>query len=186
MKKTAFLLLLLVITGCLGAKVEDANMKNKTAVIETDKGIIKLELYEKDAPITVKNFINLTQNGFYNGLTFHRVEQGFVVQGGDPGGDGTGGSGNPIPLEIKCTDGRTVTGKVDRTCDPVLTHIRGALGMARTMDPNSATSQFYITLSDVHQLDGSYAVFGKVIEGMDVAEKIKIGDKMNTVTISDG
>ncbi len=142
---------------------------NRIATIETSKGIIKFELYEKEAPITTKNFIDLAQSGFYNGLTFHRVEPGFVVQGGDPKGDGTGGSGKTIPLEIA----------------PSLTHRKGAVGMARSADPNSASSQFYIVLGDATFLDKKYAVFGQVIEGQDVAEKIAIGDKMLKVTIGD-
>ncbi len=141
----------------------------KYATIETDKGTIKAEIYADKAPITAKNFIELANSGFYNGLTFHRVEPGFVVQGGDPKGDGTGGSGKTIPLEI----------------NPSLKHVKGALAMARTNDPNSATSQFYITLAPTPFLDGNYAVFGKVVHGMDAVEKIRMGDKMNKVTISD-
>ena len=142
--------------------------KNKIATIETGKGTIKLELYEDKAPITAKNFIELAGSGFYDGLTFHRYEPGFVIQGGDPNGDGTGGSGKTIPLEI----------------NPALTHVKGAVAMARANNPNSASSQFYITLEDAHFLDGNYAVFGKVIEGMDVAEQLRAGDKMNKVTIN--
>ena len=141
----------------------------KYVTIETDKGIIKAEIYTDKAPITAKNFIGLASSGFYNGLKFHRVEPGFVIQGGDPKGDGTGGSEKNIPLEI----------------NPQLTHVKGALAMARAQDPNSARSQFYITLADVHFLDGNYAVFGKVISGMEFAEKIKVGDKMNKVYITD-
>ena len=141
----------------------------KYATIETDKGTIKVELYTEQAPITTKNFIDLANSGFYNGLTFHRVEPGFVIQGGDPKGDGTGGSGKNIPLEIK-TD---------------LRHVKGALGMARSAEPNSASSQFYITLEATPFLDGNYAVFGKVVSGMEVAEKIKVGDKMNKLYITD-
>lgn len=141
----------------------------KYAVIETEKGTIKAELYADKAPITAKNFIELANSGFYNGLIFHRVEPGFVVQGGDPKGDGTGGSGKTIPLEI----------------NPSLKHVKGALAMARTNDPNSATSQFYITLAPAPFLDGNYAVFGKVIEGMGAVEKIAAGDHMKKITISD-
>lgn len=141
----------------------------KYAVIETNKGIIKAELYTDKAPITTKNFIDLANSGFYNGLTFHRVETGFVVQGGDPKGDGTGGSGKTISLEI----------------NPDLKHVKGALAMARSQNPNSASSQFYITLDETPFLDGSYAVFGKVVSGMDVVEKIKVGDKMDKVYISE-
>src|SRR5688572_6139967 len=106
-------------------------MADRTAVIETNKGTIKFRLYEEEAPITAGNFIELAQQGFYNGLTFHRVEPGFVIQGGDPNGNGTGGSKKTIPLEVK----------------PNLKHdAAGVVAMARTSDPNSASCQFYITL----------------------------------------
>jgi cyclophilin family peptidyl-prolyl cis-trans isomerase len=142
-------------------------MPNRIAVLETVKGIIKFELYEKEAPITTKNFIDLAQKGFYNGLTFHRVEPGFVIQGGDPRGDGTGGSGQMIPLEIA----------------PSLSHKKGAVGMARSQDPNSASSQFYICLEDARFLDKNYAVFGQVVEGQEVVQKIRKGDKILKATI---
>ena len=161
------LLLLVILAACKNETTKEAEIKMKIAVIETDKGTIKAELYTDKAPITTKNFIELAGSGFYNGLAFHRVEQGFVVQGGDPNGDGTGGSEKTIPLEIS----------------QELKHVKGALAMARTQDPNSATSQFYITLAPTPFLDGNYAVFGKVIEGMEVVEQIKVGDKMNKVYI---
>lgn len=145
------------------------SQKNKIATIVTDKGTIKFELYEKEAPITTKNFIELAQIGFYDGLIFHRVVPGFVIQGGDPRGDGTGGSGKTIPLEINQT----------------LTHKKGAVAMARSRDPDSASSQFYIVLEDAKQLDNSYAIFGQVIKGQDVVEKITKGDKMIKVTIGE-
>ena len=171
----AAVLLIYLAAACsnfTGQVVKDENKELgdnmvKFAVIETSKGIIKLELYTNKAPITTKNFIDLANSRFYNGLSFHRVESGFVIQGGDPKGDGTGGSGKTIPLEI----------------NPDLKHVKGALAMARTSDPNSATSQFYITLDETHFLDGKYAVFGKVISGMDAVEKISLGDKMNKVYI---
>ncbi|MBI2541489.1 peptidylprolyl isomerase [Candidatus Woesearchaeota archaeon] len=141
----------------------------KYAVIETNKGTIKAELYAEKAPITAKNFIDLANSGFYNGLKFHRYEPGFVIQGGDPNGDGTGGSAKTIPLEI----------------NNELKHVKGALAMARANDPNSASSQFYIALGNIHFLDGNYAVFGKVAEGMDVAEQLRTGDKMEKVYIID-
>ncbi len=176
MKKYLILLFFIVIlaTACNKSQTEnEQNSENiqmvRYTTIETDKGTIKAELYVKQAPITTKNFIDLANSGFYNGLVFHRVEPGFVVQGGDPNGDGTGGSGKIIPLEI----------------NPELKHVKGALAMARTQDPNSATSQFYITLAETPFLDGQYAVFGKVIQGIDVVGKIKVGDRMNKVTISD-
>ena len=142
-------------------------MPNRTAILETVKGTIKFELYEKEAPLTTKNFIDLTNKGFYNGLIFHRVEPGFVIQGGDPKGDGTGGSGKTIPLEIA----------------PSLSHKKGAVGMARSQDPNSASSQFYICLEDAKFLDKNYAVFGQVMEGQSVASNIRKGDKILKATI---
>jgi len=163
--------LLLTIASCTN-KTDNSGIGEKMTkyvTIETDRGIIKAELYTEKAPITTKNFIDLANSGFYNGLTFHRVEPGFVVQGGDPKGDGTGGSGKNIPLEVK----------------QELNHVKGALGMARSTEPDSASSQFYITFAPTPLLDGNYAVFGKVISGMDIAEKIRVGDKMSKVYISD-
>ena len=168
-----YLTLLLLISSCAAQTKKITGTKGETmkkyALIETDKGTIKAELYTDKAPITTKNFIELADSGFYNGLKFHRVEPGFVVQGGDPKGDGTGGSEKTIPLEV----------------NPDLKHVQGALGMARSQDPNSASSQFYITLAETPFLDGNYAVFGKVLQGMEVVEKIKVGDKMNNINISD-
>jgi len=155
-----------IAAGCIGGKTVDTE-KNRIATIVTEKGTIKFELYEKEAPITTKNFIELAQKGFYDGLTFHRVVPGFVIQGGDPKGDGMGGSEKTIPLEINAK----------------LSHIKGAVGMARSQDRNSASSQFYICLGDAKFLDNDYAVFGQVIAGQDIAEKITKGDKMIKVTI---
>jgi cyclophilin family peptidyl-prolyl cis-trans isomerase len=144
-------------------------------VMDTNKGTIKIEVFKTDAPITSGNFLDLVQRKFYDGLTFHRVEPGFVVQGGDPRGNGTGGFIDPatnrertIPLETK----------------PNLKHnSAGIVAMARSNDPNSASSQFYITLGPASSLDGGYAVFGKVVEGMDVVKQLKIGDKMTKVSV---
>lgn len=119
-------------------------------------------------PRTVENFQRLIKDNFYNGLTFHRVEH-WVIQGGDPSGNGTGGPGWTIPLEVA----------------EELKNVRGAVGMARTSDPDSAGSQFYILKSDSPWLDGQYAIFGKVIEGMDVVDKVELGEVMTTVK-SDG
>lgn len=163
------LALALFILSCSAKNAQTENKMTRYAVIETEKGTIKAELYTDKAPITTKNFIELANSGFYNGLKFHRVEPGFVIQGGDPKGDGTGGAEKKIPLE---------------THDD-LKHAEGALGMARSQDPNSASSQFYITLAPAHFLDGNYAVFGKVVSGMDVARKIQAGDRMNKVYITD-
>jgi cyclophilin family peptidyl-prolyl cis-trans isomerase len=146
--------------------------------METNKGTIKMQIYKKDAPITSGNFVDLVQKGFYNGLTFHRYEPGFVIQGGDPKGDGTGGYVDPkthherrIPLEVKPEN-------------PKLLHSGpGMLAMARSSDPNSASSQFYITLAPASPLDGKYAVFGKVTEGLDVAMALRKGDKIVKATV---
>jgi peptidyl-prolyl cis-trans isomerase B (cyclophilin B) len=142
--------------------------ENRTAVIETDKGVIKFTLHEDLAPITTANFIELVQRNFYDGLKFHRVEPNFVIQGGCPHGTGMGGSGKNIPLEVSAN----------------LKHgDAGAVAMARASDPNSASSQFYITLAPTPFLDMNYAVFGRVIEGMEVAQQIRVGDVMKSVTI---
>lgn len=142
--------------------------ENRTAIIETNKGTIKFELNEDLAPITTANFINLAEGKFYDGLTFHRVEPGFVIQGGCPRGNGTGGSDKKIPLEVT----------------PNLKHGEaGAVAMARSSDPNSASSQFYITLAPTPFLDMNYAVFGRVTEGLDVVKQIRVGDTMTSVKI---
>jgi cyclophilin family peptidyl-prolyl cis-trans isomerase/Tol biopolymer transport system component len=138
------------------------------AIIKTEKGDITVELDGANAPLTVANFVKLTKSSFYNGLTFHRVPGNPpVIQGGDPDGNGGGGPGYSIKLEISAK----------------LKHIAGALAMARSQDPNSAGSQFYITLAATPDLDGGYAVFGKVIKGMDVAKKIVVGDKIISITM---
>jgi peptidyl-prolyl cis-trans isomerase B (cyclophilin B) len=145
---------------------EDA--AKRYVVIETGKGTIKFLLYEAEAPLTTANFIGLVESAFYDGLTFHRVEPGFVVQGGDPLGTGMGGSNKKIKLEVS----------------PDLLHGEaGAVAMARSQHPDSASSQFYITLGPASFLDGNYAVFGRVVEGLDVVKKINLGDRMNKVTI---
>lgn len=142
--------------------------KNPRAVIEMATGKIVIELFEKDAPGTVANFVKLVKSSFYNGLNFHRVEPGFVVQGGDPNGNGTGGPGYTIKDEVNARK-----------------HLTGTVAMAKTMAPNSAGSQFYITLAPQPMLDGRYTVFGQVVEGMDIVTKIKRGDVMKKVTIVD-
>lgn len=126
-----------------------------------DGGQIKVELYPNVAPNTVKNFISLVQKGFYNGLTFHRVIPGFMIQGGDPNGNGTGGPGYSIKGEFK-SNGFTNN----------LKHVRGVISMARTQDPNSAGSQFFIMVAAAPSLDGNYAAFGKVLSGMSEVDKI--------------
>jgi peptidyl-prolyl cis-trans isomerase B (cyclophilin B) len=152
----------------------DEEIKNKVAVIATPKGEITLELYADEAPKTVSNFVYLAKEGFYNGLTFHRVEPGFVVQGGDPEGTGAGGPGYTVPAEIV----------------PTLKHVKGAVAMARLPDQvnperNSSGSQYYITLDDQSFLDGQYTIFGKVIDGMNIVEKIEVGDQMTSIIIKD-
>ena len=126
-----------------------------------DYGTIKLELDEGAAPITVANFVKLAQSGFYDGLAFHRIMDGFMIQGGDPEGNGTGGSEETIKGEFA----------KNGVANPI-SHVKGTISMARSNDPNSARSQFFITVADSTFLDGSYAAFGKVTEGMEVAEQI--------------
>ena len=145
-------------------------MANHTATIETSKGRIKFILYEDQAPITTANFIGLAEKKFYDGLKFHRYEPGFVIQGGCPYGTGTGSSDKKIPLEVSTN----------------LKHGEaGAVAMARSNDPNSASCQFYITLGQAAFLDNNYAVFGRVTEGLDVVQKLRAGDVMNSVSIGD-
>lgn len=139
---------------------DNQNISNKFVVIDVQGfGQIKIQLYAEDAPKTAENFVKLANSGFYNGLTFHRIAKGFVIQGGDPAGNGSGGPGYTIPAEIKRK------------------HTKGAVAMARLGDqvnPNreSSGSQFYIALDELPMLDGQYTVFGQVVSGMDVAEKI--------------
>ena len=126
-----------------------------------DGGVMKAELYPEIAPITVKNFVDLAAKGFYNGLIFHRVIPGFMIQGGDPQGSGMGGPGYTIKGEFSANGVRND-----------LKHTRGVLSMARAYDPDSAGSQFFIMHENSPHLDGQYAAFGKVIEGIEVVDKI--------------
>lgn len=131
-------------------------------IIELENGKqIKLELYPDIAPETVANFEKLVNKGFYNGLTFHRVIYGFMIQGGCPHGNGTGNSGEHIKGEFAANG-----------FENDLKHTRGVISMARAADPNSASCQFFIMHKDAPHLDGSYAAFGKVIEGMDAVDEI--------------
>jgi cyclophilin family peptidyl-prolyl cis-trans isomerase len=149
----AALLIILITASC---NTSGPN-SNRIAVMETNMGTIKFEIYEDKVPTTAANFIDLANSGFYDGLIFHRVVDDFVIQSGDPTGTGTGGSGTTIPLEINSE----------------LTHQDGAVGMGRKgFDLNSATSQFYICDGAQHGLDGNYAVFGQVIEGIEVVRAI--------------
>lgn len=145
----------------------------RTATIETSKGQIVIEFERDDAPITVRNFQYLAEKGFYSGLTFHRYIPGFVIQGGDPNGNGEGGPGYTIPPEHSSA----------------LHHRRGSLGMARRDDKvnperRSNGSQFYICLADAPHLDGLYTVFAHVVSGIENAEKLRAGDKILSVKIS--
>ena len=137
-------------------------MSNPIVTIEMENGdVMKAELYPEIAPNTVNNFVSLCNKGFYDGVIFHRVISGFMIQGGDPQGKGVGGPGYSIRGEF------TANGfKND------LRHSRGVLSMARTMAPNSAGSQFFIMHEDAPHLDGQYAAFGKIIEGMDAVDRI--------------
>ena len=133
-----------------------------TAVIDiADYGAITLELDGDSAPLTVANFVKLAKDGFYDGLTFHRIMDGFMMQGGDPNGNGTGGSDETIPGEFSANG-----------YDNPISHTRGTISMARAQDPNSASSQFHICQADSTFLDGSYAAFGRVTDGMDVVDAI--------------
>jgi cyclophilin family peptidyl-prolyl cis-trans isomerase len=141
--------------------------KQYTAIIETAKGNLVLELFAADVPMTVNNFVFLARDGFYDGLTFHRVEPGFVAQGGCPIGDGTGGPGYQFDDEFSQH-----------------THIAGALSMANS-GPDTNGSQFFITYTPQHHLDGRHSVFGQLIEGMDVLERLEPGDVIIRIIIEE-
>lgn len=137
-------------------------MANPIVSILMDDGkTIRLELYPDKAPITVENFLKLVKSGFYDGLCFHRIIPGFMIQGGDPKGNGSGGPGWSIKGEFRSNG-----------VPNDLKHVRGVISMARAMDPNSAGSQFFIMHADAPHLDGEYAAFGSVIEGMDEVDRI--------------
>lgn len=136
--------------------------KHHAEIVIAEYGKLELELDADVAPITVTNFVNLAKKGFYNGLTFHRIMSGFMIQGGAPNGDGTGGSEETIKGEFKSNG-------IENT----MSHKRGVISMARTQnDPDSASSQFFIVQADSDFLDGDYAAFGKVTAGMDIVDKI--------------
>ena len=136
--------------------------KHHAEIVIAEYGKLELELDADVAPITVTNFVNLAKKGFYNGLTFHRIMSGFMIQGGDPNGDGTGGSEETIKGEFKSNG-------IENT----MSHKRGVISMARTQnDPDSASSQFFIVQADSDFLDGDYAAYGKVTAGMDIVDKI--------------
>lgn len=174
------IVLLLVINILVNDKKEKNDMKDLLTgkhYVEMkvkDYGTIKLELDSDVAPITVTNFINLVNSKFYDGLTFHRIIDGFMIQGGDPLGNGTGGSSKTIKGEFS-----------ENGVKNSISHVRGVISMARSSDYNSASSQFFIVQEDTTSLDGQYAAFGKVISGMDVVDKIakvKVEDDNGTVS----
>ncbi|MSN97043.1 peptidylprolyl isomerase [Campylobacter sp. FMV-PI01] len=148
-------------------EINDEVMNSKFAIIETEKGEMKLELYPDEAPQTVANFIHLANDGFYDGLNFHRVIPNFVIQGGCPYGTGTGGPGHRIKCEC---DNQTKK------------HERGSLSMAHA-GRDTGGSQFFICHSPQPHLNGVHTVFGKVIEGLDVVDSIRAGDKINSIKI---
>lgn len=147
--------------------------------LKSDKGNIIIELYPECAPVTVENFLKLVNTGFYNGLAFHRYVKGFVIQGGDPDGNGTGGPGWTIPGEFQ---DKSLREKMPK-------HEKGVLAMARKPSPDSAGSQFYICLNEdtngYGHLNGSYTTFGKVIDGIDVVDDLREGDIMTEVVQTD-
>ncbi len=174
------IILLLVINILVNNKKEKNDMKDLLTgkhYVEMkvkDYGTIELELDSDVAPITVTNFINLVNSKFYDGLTFHRIIDGFMIQGGDPLGNGTGGSSKTIKGEFS-----------ENGVKNSISHVRGVISMARSSDYNSASSQFFIVQKDTTSLDGQYAAFGKVISGMDVVDKIakvKVEDDNGTVS----
>lgn len=155
----------LLATGC-GTKKEDtgsgaAGDGVKIAIEVEDYGTIHAVLDSENAPETVENFVNLVKEGFYDGLTFHRIIDGFMIQGGDPNGDGTGGSDQKIKGEFS-----------QNGVENKISHKRGVLSMARAQDMDSASSQFFIVQADSDFLDGQYAGFGHVIDGMDIVDEI--------------
>jgi peptidyl-prolyl cis-trans isomerase B (cyclophilin B) len=182
--RTAFLAVAFTLTfglacksqGADQAKLDGVPVRNtgQYAILDTDRGDIVIELYPNVAPKSVTNFEDLSKKGFYDNLTFHRVEPGFVVQGGDPQGNGMGGPGYDIPAEISPTE----------------KHLRGSVAMARkgdqvNPDRKSSGSQFYICLAPAPFLDQQYTIFGGVVEGMNVVDQIKVGDHIKKVTITD-
>ena len=140
---------------------ETASAVYHAEITVKDYGTIHLELDAGAAPITVENFVKLAESGFYDGLTFHRIMDGFMIQGGDPTGTGGGGSGEHIKGEFAANG----------VANPI-SHVKGVISMARANDPDSASSQFFITVADATFLDGNYAAFGHVTEGMEIAEQI--------------
>lgn len=174
---TLFFVICVLLTGC---KSKDKNKENYLSgkhhvdIEINNYGTIKLELDADVAPITVTNFVDLAKSGFYNGLTFHRIIDGFMIQGGDPLGTGNGGSSKNIKGEFE-----------ENGVKNSISHVRGVISMARAKSYNSASSQFFIVHKDSKSLDGKYAAFGKVTEGLSVVDKIcesvKVEDDDGTV-----
>lgn len=150
-------------------------LSGPSVVMNTTKGTFRLRLFNKEAPLTTGNFIDLVNKRFYDGLSFHRYEFGFVIQGGDPAGNNTGGFVDPHTGKLRC---------IDVEVSPKLSHYRaGIIGMARGAAPNSASSQFYITLAPETFLDKKYAIFGEVVEGLPVVMQLRAGDRINSARI---
>jgi len=168
MRFVVLVTLMALTLGVGGPGAQEKKMtKYPVAVITLAKGgEIRIELYPDTASKTVENFTTLAKKGFYDGLTFHRVVPGFVAQGGDPKGDGTGGPGYTVKAEFNHRK-----------------HVRGTVAMARAAHPDSAGSQFYICFTPQPSLDGKYTVFGQATSGMEHVDRIQIGDKMKSVRI---
>lgn len=156
------------VTSADSLKMGSDNLSKAKATIKTVHGNIVFAFYPKHAPNTTTRIIQLIKQGFYDGLTFHRVVPNFVIQGGDPLGNGTGGSGQNLKAEFNS-----------------LQHVKGTVAMARAQNPDSADSQFYIALNTLKNLDGKYTIFGKVVEGLEIIEKVRVGDKMLSVTFEE-
>ena len=158
----ALLAFLLVLSGCGKDKIDASSGIHHAEITIKDYGTVTVELDADSAPITVENFIKLAQDKFYDGVTFHRIIDGFMIQGGAPAGDPNGGSGKTIKGEF-----------AENGVENNISHVKGVISMARSNDPDSASSQFFITVADVSSyLDGKYAAFGHVTDGLDIVEKI--------------
>ncbi len=170
-------------------------LNGKATVLMTVDGTkqITIELDGNNAPISAGTFVDLVQRKFYDGLTFHRVIGNFVAQGGDPKGNGSGGyipaggsTERRIPLEIKPIGAAPIVYGAPIKDAPQLQHKRGIIAMARSLDPDTASSQFYFTLADVPYLDRSYAVFGKITKGLELIDTIRIGSKITSARVTQG
>ena len=166
---TFLFILLTLITGCALPFGGNLTPEEQVAVVTTDRGIFVVEFYPDAAPVAVDNFLKLINERFYDGLTFHRIVEGFVAQGGCPKGDGTGGPGWTIVDEYTNPNQRP--------------HLRGTVAMARTPAPNSSGSQFYICFKPQPDLDGNYTTFGGIIQGMDIVDRLEIGDVMTKIRL---